>query len=118
MEIPGYRRININKFLWGKVELVEGPVDRVSREEVVKAIREMKAGKAAGPSEVRVEMIAASGKIGIGIMVELCQGVLDGKGMPAEWTLSVMIPIFKGKEDAMSCGAYRESEVARACNEN
>ena len=55
-----------------KAELVEGPVERVNREEVVKVIREMKAGKAAGPSEVRVEMIAASGEIGIGIMVEVC----------------------------------------------
>ena len=52
-----------------KVELVEGPVERVSREEVEKAIREMKAGKAAGPSEVIVEMIAASGEIGTGVMV-------------------------------------------------
>ena len=77
-----------------KAELVEGPVKRVSREEVVlKAIREMKARKAAGPSEVSVEMIAASGEIGIGVMVELCQGVLDGRGMP----------IFKKKGDAMCC---------------
>ena len=60
------------------------PVERVSREEVVKAIREMKAGKAAGSPEVRVEMIVASGEIGIGVMVELCQGVFDGKGMLAE----------------------------------
>ena len=37
-----------------KAELVEGQVKRVSREEVVKAIREMKAGKAAFPSEVSV----------------------------------------------------------------
>ena len=35
-----------------KGELVEGPVERVSREEVLKAIREMKVGKTAGPSEV------------------------------------------------------------------
>ena len=52
-------------------------------------------------------MIAASGEIGIGVMVELCQGVLDGKGMLAQWVLSVMVPIFTGKGDAMSCGAYR-----------
>ena len=51
---------------------------------MVKAIREMKAGKAAGSPEVRVEMIVASGEIGIGVMVELCQGVFDGKGMLAE----------------------------------
>ena len=59
-----------------EAELVEGPVERVSREEVVKALGKMKAGKAAGPSEVSVEMIAASGEIGIDVMVELCQSVL------------------------------------------
>ena len=32
-----------------KAELVGGPVERVSREEEVKAIMEMKAGKADGP---------------------------------------------------------------------
>ena len=72
---------------------------------MVKAMGEMKVGKAAGPSEVSVEMIAASGEIGIGVMVELCQGVLDERGMPDEWVLSVVVPIFKGKGDAMSCRA-------------
>ena len=52
-------------------------------------------------------MIAASGEIGIDVMVELCQSVLDGRGMPDEWALSVVVPIFKGKGDAMNCGAYR-----------
>ena len=47
-------------------------------------------------------MVAASGEIGNGVMVELCQGVLDEKGMLAEWAL---VPIFKGNGDAMSCGA-------------
>ena len=86
---------------------MEGPVERVSREEVVKVIRDMKARKAAGCSKVTVEMIAASGEIGIGVMVELCQGVLDGRGMLDEWVLSVVVPIFKGKWDAMNCGMYR-----------
>ena len=49
-------------------------------------------------------------------MVELCQTVLDGRRMPDEWVLSVVVSIFKGKRDAMSCGAYRE--VTRACNED
>ena len=80
---------------------MEGQVERVSREEVVKALREMKVIKAAGPLEVSAEMIAASGEIGIGVMVELCQGVLDGRGMPDDWALSVVVPIFKGKGDAM-----------------
>ena len=89
-----------------EADLVEGPVETVRREEVVKAMGEMKAGKAAGPSEVSVEMIVASGEIGIGVMVELCRSMLDGRGMPDEWALSVVLPIFKGKGDAMSCGAH------------
>ena len=52
-------------------------------------------------------MIAASGEIGIDVMVELSQSVLDGRVLPDEWALSVVIPIFKGKGDAMNCGAYR-----------
>ena len=58
---------------------------------MVKAIRKKKVRKAAGPSEVSLEM------------VELCQGVLNGRGMPDDWALSVVVPIFKGKGDAMSC---------------
>ena len=38
---------------------MELPVERVTREEVVKAMGEMKAGKNAGNSEISVEMIAA-----------------------------------------------------------
>ena len=53
---------------------MEGPVERVSQEEVVKAIREMKARKAAGTSEVSVEMIAVSGEIRIGGAVLACIG--------------------------------------------
>ena len=41
-------------------------------------------------------MIAGSGEIGISVMVELCQGVCDGRGMPDEWALSSVVPIFKG----------------------
>ena len=44
-------------------------------------------------------------------MVELCQSMLDGRGMPDEWALRVVVPIFKGKGDAMSCGAYREVKL-------
>ena len=30
-------------------------------------------------------------------MVEPCEGVLDGRGIPDEWVLSVVVAIFKGK---------------------
>ena len=88
-------------------DMVEGPVEEVTYEEVIKAMNKVKLGKTAGPSEVNVDMIMASGKFGVGIPKKLCQRVLDGKGMPEEWKTSVVVPIFKGKGDVMDCGAYR-----------
>ena len=67
----------------------------------------MKLGKAAGPSEVNMDVIIASGKFGVGVMKKLCQRVPNGKGMLEEWKTSVVVPIFKGKGDVMDCGAYR-----------
>ena len=66
-------------------DVVEGPVEKVARNEIVEAMQRMKSGKAIRPSEVIVEMIVASGEIGVKVMMELCQHVLDGRGMPDEW---------------------------------
>ena len=49
----------------------EGPVVSVSREEVLQALIEIKTGKALGPSEVSLELIAASGGVGIQVMAEI-----------------------------------------------
>ena len=62
------------------------------------AIKPIKSGKAAGPSEVSKEMIPASGEVGTSVMMELCQCLLDGKGMLDEWQTSVLLPIFKRKK--------------------
>ena len=76
---------------------VEGSVVCVSREEMHQALNEMKTGKNSGPSEISQELIAASGGVGIQVMAEICQKVLDGFGMPAEWALSIVVQIFKGR---------------------
>ena len=89
-----------------ETDLVEGPVEKVARNETVEAMQKMKSGKATGPSEVSLEMIVASGEIGVKVIMELCQRVLDGRGMPDEWKTSVIAPLFKGKGNVMSCGSY------------
>ena len=53
---------------WNQVvetDMLEGSVEEVTYE-VMKAMNKMKLGKAAGPSEVNVDMIMASGKFGNG----------------------------------------------------
>ena len=86
---------------------VEGLIKNVTREEMAIATKVMKPGKAAGLYEVCAEMICASEDVGVSVMVELCQRVLDGKGMPDEWQTSVLVRIFKGKRDARYCNTYR-----------
>ena len=63
----------------------------------------IKPGKAAGPTEVCAEMISASGEVGVSAMLELCQRVLDGKGTTDERQTSVLVPMFKAKEDVRNC---------------
>ena len=79
--------------------MVHGPTKNVTCEEMVTALKVTKPGKAAGPSEVCSEMISASGEVGVSVMVELCQCMLNGKRMPDEWQTSVLIPFFNGKGD-------------------
>ena len=78
-----------------ETDVVEGPVEKVARNEIVKAMQRMKSEKATGPSQGSVEMIVASGEIGVKVMMELCQRVLDGRGMPDKWETSVIVSIFK-----------------------
>ena len=90
-----------------EIGIVEGPVEEVSLEEITIAIKKMKLVKASGLSEVSMEMINASGKVGIDVMMKLCQRVLDGKGMPEDWKTSVIMSIYKRKRDVTNCNAYK-----------
>ena len=49
--------------------MVEGPIKNVTHKEMVIALKVMKPGKAAGPSEVCAEMISVSGEVGVSVMV-------------------------------------------------
>ena len=71
----------------------------------------MKTGRALGLSEVSLELIAASGGVGIQMMAEICQRVLSGFRMPIEWALSIVVTIFKGKGDIRNCSCYRGAKL-------
>ena len=51
-------------------------------------------------------MNVAGGRIAEEVMLQLCQQVLYEKEIPDEWKTSVVVPIFKEKEDVMNCGSY------------
>ena len=73
---------------------------------MLQALNEMKAGKALGPSEVSLELIAASGGVGIQVMAEICQRVCYGYVMPIEWALSIVVLIFKRWGYIRNCSCY------------
>ena len=79
-----------------EASMEEGPIKNVTGEEIAIAIKVMKPRKAAGPFEVCAEMIFAREER-VSVMMEFCQRVLDGKGMPDEWQTNVLVPIFKRK---------------------
>ena len=83
----------------------QNPVKEVSIEEVTSAMKKMKLEKASGLSKVSIEMINASGKVGIDVMIKLFHRVLDGKEMPEDWKTSMLVPIYKGKGNVTNCGA-------------
>ena len=95
-----YRKDN-KKNAWDqytKIGIVEGPVEEISIEEITCAMKKMKLGKASRLLKMSMEMKNATGKVGIDVIMKLCQRVQDGKRMLEDWKTSVMVPIYKEKE--------------------
>lgn len=79
--------------------------------EVEKAVKAKKLDKATGVSEVVAEHIKVSGMIGIEVIMEIANCVLDGEGTFEGWRHSVLVPLYKGKGDVRDCGAYRDMKL-------
>ena len=74
---------------------------------VKKAISQMKAGKAPGPSGIVVEMIRAAGDMGASMIRDLAAAIIrDGK-VPSDWEQSFIVCLYKGKGGALERGNYR-----------
>ena len=65
-----------------EVDVTHGPIEEVTMEEVEKAVKSMKLGKATRVSEVAVEHIIASGMVGIEVITRIANRMLDGEGIP------------------------------------
>ena len=81
----------------GDVPALEGPVQKISRKEVKKAIESMKQGKAAGSSGLPIDLIKHLGESGVDMMHEILKRVWEEEQMPEEWKKSEIVPIYKQK---------------------
>jgi len=82
-------------------------VARIENDEVIKALKRMKNGKAVGPDDIPVEVWKCLGEKAIDFLAGLFNRVLECERMPEEWRKSVLVPIFKNKGDVQSCSDYR-----------
>ena len=86
---------------------VEGLPIPITIDMAKKAISQMKAGKAPGPSGIVVEMIIAAGDMGTSMIPDLAAAIIrDGK-VPSDWEQSFIVCLYKGKGDALEMGNYR-----------
>ena len=72
-----------------EADAVEGPVTCVNREEVRRAMHDMKDCKVGGISGIVAEHLKGSEMLGVDVMTELCNDMLDGKGFPEDWKSSI-----------------------------
>ncbi|KAK3552523.1 hypothetical protein QTP86_013248 [Hemibagrus guttatus] len=89
------------------VNSVEQKVDKIRKDEVRKALKRMKSGKAVGPDDIPVEVWKCLGAAAVEFLASLFNRVLESERMSEEWRRSVLVPIFKNKGDVQSCSNYR-----------
>ena len=90
-----------------EVTVVDQEVAKISDDEVKRALKRMKSGKALCPDDIPVEVWKCLGEMAVHFLTGLFNRILDSENMLEEWRISVMVPIFKNKGDVQSCGNYR-----------
>ncbi|KAK3573129.1 hypothetical protein QTP86_014133, partial [Hemibagrus guttatus] len=93
------------------VNSVEQKLDKIRKDEVRKALKRMKSGKAVGPDDIPVEVWECLGEAAVEFLTSLFNRVLESERMPEEWRRSVLVPIFKNKGDVQSCSNYRRIKL-------
>ena len=107
-----YQRLLNVEFDWDPDHLsyqppVEGLPIPITIDMVKKAVSQMKAGKAPGPSGIVVEMIPAAGDMVASMIRDLAVAIIcDGK-VPSDWEQSFIVCLYKGKVDTLERGNCR-----------
>ena len=85
----------------------DGLTPAINREEVEVALKGMKHGKAMGQDGIPVEVWKSLGEDWVDMLLDVIQKIFEQEKMPEEWRESVIVPIYKEKEDIQDCVNYR-----------
>jgi hypothetical protein len=91
------------------VNVVSGPAEEITCQEVNFATGKMKSDKAAGPSGVVVEMLWLAGDVGVQWMTDLCNAVVREGKIPEDWNKSWLVSIYTKEREMpwINCGSNR-----------
>jgi hypothetical protein len=74
-------------------------VRRMQEAEIGEALKRMKGGKAMGPDGIPIEVWRCLGERAVVWLTKLFNLIFRSNKMPEEWRRSILVPIFKNKED-------------------
>jgi hypothetical protein len=74
-------------------------VRRIQESDIKDALKRMKGGKAMGPDGIPIEVWRSLGAVAIVWLPKLFNLIFRSNKMPDEWRRSILVPIFKNKED-------------------
>ena len=79
----------------------------ITKEEVERALKETKTGKAPGVDGVHAEMLKEGGVTVVEWLVRLFNVCFYLGMCPVDWVLAVIVPLYKGKGDVHECSNSR-----------
>ncbi|KAI5644163.1 reverse transcriptase (RNA-dependent DNA polymerase) domain-containing protein [Phthorimaea operculella] len=79
----------------------------IEMDEIVKALKSMKSGKAAGYDRVSVEMLKAGEGVVASQLYLLFNLCWRSGRVPSDWCKAVIVPLYKGKGSQLDCKNYR-----------
>jgi len=99
-------------------ENVEGSCELIRRDEILKVVRMMEKGKAAGPTGIVSEMFMANEDCSVEWLTSLCNLIVTQGRIPDDWKCSILILVFKGKGDPSGMWILQSDKVTGTCNES
>ena len=81
--------------------------DPISKDEIMKAIKELKCNKAHGIDGVLNEYIKCTADLMIDIWVKLFNRILDSGEISSDWLIGIIITLYKGKGSHLGPNNYR-----------
>ena len=82
-------------------------VRKIQESEIREALKRIKWGKAMGPDGIPIKVLRCLGDIAIVWLTKMFNDIFQSNKMPEKWRRSILVPIYKNKEDIQSCTNYQ-----------